>query len=205
MRSADKSFQVSSVLRVVIPFCCLIGWLSFVPLSHAEELKPINLVRHVRFPGGLSFSSVQPKQDPTARLLGFVNEEGGKSFEKYLEAVEREIEKLKNPDPLPRCAASREEKVTFELPEEAPYEVIIEDFLFLAEDPPLDAESRFGESAMIHLLNEKGDPSLRGFADAMGVDCLPYRLRTTTRAIYRFEGETALKRYEEILGEGDKK
>lgn len=174
------------------------------PLTSQKRVS-IPLIRQVRFSTGLPFSAVRPKQDSTTRLLEAVKQEGGKSFERYLKAAEQEIEKLKHPDPLPPCGAAREDKLDFRLTEKIPDEVIVEDLLFLAEDPPLDAESRFGESAMVQVLSGKASPALRGFADAMGVTCLPYRVRTTTQSIYRFEGEAALKRYEEILNkEGEK-
>ncbi len=173
--------------------------------QNQQQKKTIPLIRHVRFSSGLPFSAALPAQDLQARLTEMVNREGGKSFQVLLDASEKDLEKLELPDPLPKCVAAREKKLDLGLSEKLPYEVIIEDLLFLGEDPPLDAESRFGESAMIQVLNEKASASLRGFSDALGVSCVPYRVRTTTQAIYRFEGEAALKRYEEIIEEDGKK
>jgi hypothetical protein len=173
--------------------------------QNQEQKKTIPLIRHVRFSSGLPFSAARPAQDFQARLTEMVNREGGKSFEALLEASKKDLEKLEHPVPLPTCGAAREEKLDLGLSEQLPYEVIIEDLLFLGEDPPLDAESRFGESAMIQVLNEKASASLRGFSDALGVSCVPYRVRTTTQAIYRFEGEAALKRYEDIIEDNGKK
>jgi hypothetical protein len=173
--------------------------------QNQQQKKTIPLSRHVRFSSGLPFSAARPAQDLNARLKEMVNREGGKSFEALLDASKKDLEKLEHPVPLPTCGAAREEKLDLGLSEQLPYEVIIEDLLFLGEDPPLDAESRFGESAMIQVLNEKASASLRGFSDALGVSCVPYRVRTTTQAIYRFEGEAALKRYEEIIEEDGKK
>ena len=180
--------------------------LSFVQTETVHEgtasqkaARPI--IRHVRFSGGLPFLAAHPAQDPIARLLELINREGGKSFESYLEATNRELEKSEHPKLLPRCAGARKEKLDLELSEEFSHEVIIEDILFLGEDPPLDSESRYGESATIYVLDKKTSPALRGFSDAIGVSCVPYRVRTTTQAIYRFEGEDAIKRYEEISDE----
>lgn len=164
----------------------------------------VKLVRHVRFSSGFKFSDAKSLRQSVENIKNLVNRAGRAVGTRFLESSLAEVKKLQNPKSLPKCGTSRESKLDLKFKEDIPHEVIVEDLLFLGSDPPFDSESRFGESVMIQVLDSNSILAAPGFETSFGVKCLPYRIRTTTRAIYRFEGEAALKRYEEILGEDAK-
>lgn len=162
-------------------------------------------VRHLRFPEGPRFVDV-PKVDALKGALGKGAQQAAeKTFRELNEAAKKQQEKWSRPEDLPTCLASKEEKIPLQAAKRGGEEMVVQDLLFLGSDPPLDFETRYGESVEVQRLNQGADPISRGFAEGARITCVPVRLRLTTHALYRLEGQAALQRFEDKRFDARKK
>lgn len=108
-----------------------------------------------------------------------------------------ELEMIDNPPQLPECRESITQVNRFEDSGGGQSEVVM-DMLFLAADQvPLDAKEVFGEDVQIMPYATNASNPLAPAAASLGVTCLPYRVRVTSRAAYAHAGRDALKNYSE--------
>lgn len=162
-------------------------------------------VRHLRFSEGPRFADVPRAETIKATIEKVASQRAEKTFRELTEEAKKQQEKWSRPEDLPTCSASREEKFDLQSAKAVGEEMVVQDMLFLGSDPPLDFETRYGESVEVQRLNGGADPLTRGFAQGARITCVPARFRLTNRALYRLEGEAALRRFEDKRFDARKK
>ncbi len=71
------------------------------------------------------------------------------------------------------------------------------DSLYLREEwAPVDASEVFGEKTKVFPVGQRSNPGVLYRMRADEVPCIPFRIRVTSRAIYRDRGENALRNYD---------
>lgn len=166
----------------------------------AGKMLPRNYpaaVRHIRFAEGPRFADAPRTNKAFESLKKGAQSLGEKMHRDLNEAAQKQLEKWSRPESVPPCLSSKVEKIELGSGLGQPKETLMGDFLFLSTDPPLDFVNRYGEAVVVQPLNQKSHPVVRGFAEAAQITCVPVRLRLTNRALHRFEGDAALKYFEQ--------
>jgi hypothetical protein len=125
-----------------------------------------------------------------------VEESAKKTFSMLMDVAKKEAQRQANPGPMASCSESRTEQLDVDFLGEELGDFVFQDMLFLGEDPPLDAEDRFGDLVQISVLKEGGDPFTRAFLEGITVSCVPFRVRLTNKGMTRYFGEAALQKLE---------
>jgi hypothetical protein len=76
-------------------------------------------------------------------------------------------------------------------------DVVLMDFLFLAKQPPLNAEELFGKSATVLQYKPGAEDPLSATVSGLGIPCLPYRIRFVGPWRFDHQGADALRDFDE--------
>lgn len=153
-------------------------------------------IRHLRFEGGVPFADAQVSKEMMERMKKAAIERGKETYKELIKTAEKRVKEWESPPEYEECESSNEEKIDFALEDLTGEEQVVGDILFLAENPPLNFEEKFGENVQLQVLNQKSSPVAQGFAESLQLSCLPSRIRLTNRALYRYQGDAALERFE---------
>jgi hypothetical protein len=153
-------------------------------------------IRHLRFEGGVPFADAQVSNEMMEKMKKAAIEQGKGTYKELIKTAEKRVKEWESPPDYEECASSNEEKIDFALEDLPGEEQVVGDILFLADNPPLNFEEKFGENVQLQVLNQKSSPVARGFAESLQLSCLPSRIRLTNRALYRYQGDAALGRFE---------
>ncbi len=104
------------------------------------------------------------------------------------------------------CFEDRTEKKDLDLGLELKSDVALSDYLFITKyEMPKKLESQFGQRTVVLLYDlDKQESPTHDIARGMGVPCVPFRLRTTAKHIYRHYGKDALKNFDQITDHVEK-
>lgn len=157
----------------------------------SAENPPI-IFRHIRGKDGKPFASapvLDPKIFESAPVLALA--------EKKQDYMRQELMKLLEPKPLPDCPSSKTEKST--LGKARLKDSITHfDMLFVrAETAPDSPEELVGFQPMVIRYRDDRPDENSLAALGVGINCLPFRLRITSRSSYAHIGLDALKNYDE--------
>ena len=119
------------------------------------------------------------------------------------DSQEEAVKKIMNTPELPQCAEAKTRTMDAKLADFGDNEFLVYDALFLPSvDNKLNNETTSGELTEILGVGASPDEAInRAFARQSGATCVPYRIRMTSHKIIRYEGEDALKNYDEAASD----
>lgn len=160
--------------------------------EEGEEPTVLPIAAHFRGDDGIAFPTEEemPKfPEPTQADIEKVVADYQKTSADYLPQAF-------NPPKLGRCEEDKTEKEDLGYSGADEKEVIF-DMLFISpEDMPKDPDEAFGRETSVRVFDPEGDPDYAVSILSMGVDCLPYRIRSTNKYKFTHKGETALRNYD---------
>jgi len=169
-----------------------------------DEPRPV--VRHFVTPQGIPFEEENAAPQKVKFPLGNVNLE---ELQAKLNSAQVDFKSRLGrapaaPPPLEMCLFDKTIQEDQIAPTDSPSEGPLLDYLYIErKDLPEDPHRYFGKSTIIYLFDSNPMNPVPHMARGMGVPCLPFRLRGTSRYIFRHEGRPALLNYDENLdGEG---
>jgi len=164
--------------------------------SRSRNRKYGQVIKHIRGRDGVPFPD---RKDIFPKVEVEIDEEYameviGKYLQNQLEATKKQLKLA----PLPNCTestTSKKERRFFTEDNEAK---VTFDMLYLApEQIPQSYREFFGQGVMVRSYDPRRPDPFAYAARNSNVDCLPYRIRTTGRYVFRHKGDEALKNFDE--------
>lgn len=163
---------------------------SDAPDGAPPEVLPI--AAHFRGEDGIDF----PSEDEMVKIPQPTDEDINKAVAEYQKISADYLPQAFNPPKLGRCEEDNTEKEDLGYSGSDEKEVVF-DMLFIApEDMPKDPDEAFGKETSVRVFDLEGDPDYAISILSMGVDCLPYRIRSTNKFKFTHKGEMALRNYD---------
>jgi hypothetical protein len=113
-----------------------------------------------------------------------------RSGKEYSESISKAL-------PLARCQSAKTDRVSSGIQNPPNPKEVVVDMLFIdANKMPLDPDEAFGRNTTVIPYHAKEQAGIEAAIRALGVNCLPTRLRATQTYRIRHEGEPAVRNYE---------